>query len=503
MVDAPALELNNVVKSFGSNKVLKGVSMQLPPGSVTGLLGANGAGKSTLIKILSGVYSRQDGDILVDGESVDIQVPTDATKFGIQTVHQRIDDSIVPGLTVAENLAYEEIVNGKIGRFQGLRNIKKRAREVAETLQLGWSDSILSQDVYYLGIADAQMLLLARALSHRPRVLILDEPTSTLSKTEAERLFDLVRKLRDDGVAILYVSHRLSEISQLADHLVVLRDGTIHNKQSKPFDMSEAVGSMLGHKVAEQSEMFEEARGTDVCLEVTEERLLFDSNPISVSFRAGEVTGIIGLIGAGKTELAKKIFGADRLTTGSMRLEGKPYAPRHPKDAVGHGVFLVPEDRASDSMLPGWSIGGTSTLPFLSRHSSAGVISLKEERRVGADIIDEYNVVAVSPDQSMDALSGGNQQKVVVGRWQREKPKVMLLDEPYRGVDLGARREISQKARDQSQQDAAVIVFVSDVDELREVADRIIVFVDGEVRLDAYTSEVDNNTIIQAMSEVQ
>jgi simple sugar transport system ATP-binding protein len=192
-----ALELDGVVKAFGANQVLKGVSIALPAGSVTALLGANGAGKSTLIKILSGVYSRQQGDIRVDGQSVTIAKPTDASRVGIQTVHQRVDDSIVPGLTVAENLVYEEIVLNKISRTVGTRKLKKRAKEIASTLELNWSDSFLSQDAYQLGIADAQMLLLARALSQKPKALILDEPTSTLSQSEAERLFALVRRLRE------------------------------------------------------------------------------------------------------------------------------------------------------------------------------------------------------------------------------------------------------------------------------------------------------------------
>ncbi|MBC7305999.1 MAG: sugar ABC transporter ATP-binding protein [Dietzia sp.] len=218
--------------SFGANQVLKGVTLALLPGRVTALLGANGAGKSTLIKVLSGVYPDYGGRIRVDGAPVAMESPMAAARQGIQTVHQRIDETIVPGLSVAENLVFEEIIRGEVPRVRSLRRLLPRAREIAETLELGWSDDVLTRDVFELGIADSQLLLLARALSQQPKVLVLDEPTSTLSQSEAERLFALVRRLRDEGVAILYVSHRLSEIRTLADELVVLRDGRIRNRQA-------------------------------------------------------------------------------------------------------------------------------------------------------------------------------------------------------------------------------------------------------------------------------
>jgi simple sugar transport system ATP-binding protein len=295
----------------------------------------------------------------------------------------------------------------------------------------------------------------------------------------------------------------LSEIAQIADHLVVLREGKIHDRQSAPFNMSAAVSSMLGHNTSAEAAQVDEIRGSQVSLAIENEQLLHSSQPISLDFRAGEVTGVVGLIGAGKSELARRIFGADRMKTGTMTLKGKQYSPRHPREAVKQGVYLVPEDRAAESMLPGWSISATSSLPFLGQWSRFGVLNLGKERDSGAQILEDYSVVATGPDQSMDALSGGNQQKVVVGRWQRANPQVLLLDEPFRGVDLGARREISQKAREQARSGATVVVFVSDVDELREIADRIVVLVEGKCHLDAYSSEVDNNAVIQAMSEVQ
>ncbi len=497
-----ALELDSITIAFGANQVLKGVDLKLRPGSVTALLGANGAGKSTLIKVLSGVYSAQGGTVRVDGDEVEIESPSDASKHGIQTVHQRIDDSIVPGLTVAENLVFEEIARGEFPAVSSLRRLMPRARTIASTLDLDWDDSILKQDVFHLGIADCQLLLLARALVHRPKVLVLDEPTSTLSASEAERLFALVEQLRDAGVAILYVSHRLSEIRQLADTVVVLRDGKVVDEQAAPFDLGVAIGAMLGREALEEESALQVQRGEGTALSISGARILDDSALVDMDFRYGEVTAIIGLIGAGKTELAQAVFGANRLEAGTFTLDGKPFAPRHPSTAVDAGVFLVPEDRAHEAMFPGWSITRTLTVPFLSRFARLGVMAGGAERAASATAIEDFGVVATGPNQPVDALSGGNQQKVVVARWMAAGPRVLILDEPFRGVDIGARTELSLKARSQAADGACVVVMLSDVDELRQVADRVIVLVEGEVRLDAYADEIDDDQIITSMSEV-
>lgn len=496
------LEVDDITMSFGSNQVLKGVTLHLRPGRVTALLGANGAGKSTLIKILSGVYADHGGRIQISGLPVAIDTPHVAARLGIQTVHQRIDETIVPGLTVAENLVFEEIVRGEIPPIRSLRRLLPRAREIAATLDLGWSDATFTKDVFELGNADSQMLLLARALSQRPKVLVLDEPTSTLSASEVDRLFALVRRLCADGVAILYVTHRLSEVHDIADDLVVLRDGHVKNRQDAPFDMPLAVRSMLGESTLKQSSQLVEQRGTRVALHLQGVQLLRRSDPIDLDLRYGEVTGIIGLIGAGKSELARGIFGADRWQHGTMLLDGEPYAPHHTKDAVRQRIYLVPEDRTAEAMLPGWSVAWTNSLPFLGVVSRSGVLRSGRERANGEKLIRDFGVVATGPDQVMDALSGGNQQKVVVGRWMQAGPRVMLLDEPFRGVDIGARGDIAHRAREQAREGACVVVLTSDIEEIRAIADRIIVLVEGGIRLDSYTTEIDDDAIVTSMSEV-
>ncbi len=497
-----ALELRGIEKSFGTNQVLKGVSLNLEAGQITALLGANGAGKSTLIKILAGAYDRGAGEILVEGDPVEITSPLSAAHAGIHTVHQRIDESIIPGLTVAENLLFEELARGELPVIGSLRGLLPKARAMAETLNLQWSDAKLMSDAFELGIADAQLLVLARAFVKAPKVLVLDEPTSTLSQAEAERLFDLVGQMRSQGVAILYVSHHLSEIQTLADKLVVLRDGLIKDRQSTPLDMGQAVRSMLGEAVAVEVEQTDRRRSDRLALELRGVQLLKRSAPLDLDLNYGEVTGVVGLLGAGKSELARGVFGVEPFRAGTIRFDGVPFAPRRAGDGVGKGIYLVPENRAAEAMLPGWSLAGTVSLPFLAKVSAGGVINRRSERSRAKKVIDEFGVVTTGPDQLVDALSGGNQQKVVVGRWMSGDPKVVLMDEPFRGVDIGARHDLSLKARDAASRGACVVVFSSDIEEIREVADRILVMVEGQIVLDRTATEVDADAIMTSMSEV-
>ncbi len=497
----PSVVLQDIEKSFGANKVLKGVTLPLYSGKITALLGANGAGKSTLIKILSGVYDASAGRILVQGKPVEIENPMDATRHGIHTVHQRVDENIVPDLSVAENLVFPELVSGEARAIGSPNSRMPRARDMLRSLGLEWPDSKLAIDAYDLTIADQQLLLLARALDSNPEVLVLDEPTSTLSVHEAERLFEVVRRLRAGGVAILYVSHHLSEIRDLADELAVLRDGVVVEQQQAPLNMEQAVRSMLGSVDTDKIHQLDERRGDEIALKLSNVQLLKRSRPFDLDIRYGEVTGVLGLIGAGKSELARGIVGADKFISGTMELDGEPFAPKHVAEAVGKRVFLVPEDRAEESMLPEWDIARTVSLPFMDRVSRRGVLNFRREAVDGDKIIDAYHVVASGSDQQVDALSGGNQQKVIVGRWLSSDPSVMLLDEPFRGVDIGARREISRKARQVAESGAAVVVCSSDVEEILEVSDRIVVLVEGRIVHDSYNTETDPDEIMRSMSQ--
>ncbi|WP_405538527.1 sugar ABC transporter ATP-binding protein [Streptomyces sp. NBC_00075] len=497
----PAVVLRDVSMAFGGKTVLESVSLDIAPGSIVALLGANGAGKSTLIKILSGVHTDHGGEVTVNGSPAALQSPLAARQLGIQTVHQRIGEGIVPGLTVAENLVFEELAQARGNPFLNGRRVLARAREIQSALDLGWSDALLKRDVTELGISDRQLLILARALATRPRLLILDEPTSALSAAEAERLFALVERMRDDGIAVLYVSHRLGEIDALADRLVVLRDGRLTEDQVKPFDWDSALRAMLAQaqeattarpqRAGEQGEILLSLRGV---------RLLDGRTPQDLDLRAGEVTGVVGLLGAGKTELARGLFGAEPFTSGAVELDGKAYEPRRPADAIRAGVHLVPEDRHADALVPGWSLAQNISLPFLKSLSTAGLVNRAKEDALGRDTIEALGVVARDEHSTVEELSGGNQQKVVVGRWLAERPRVLILDEPFRGVDIGARRDIGRRARALAAEGAAVLVLSADVDEVLEVADRVVVLAAGEIHLDAYGEDAERDRVIQTIS---
>jgi simple sugar transport system ATP-binding protein len=497
-----AVEVRNISMAFGTNQVLSGVNLTIDKGQTTALLGANGAGKSTLIKILSGVYSSFTGEILIDGKAVTIDSPTTAKAAGIETVHQRIDEGVIPGLTVAENLLFERIVSGEISRTVSLKTIVNEAEKIASALDLKWSKSKLRNDVYELGIAEQQMLILARALSRSPKLLILDEPTSALSNAESQNLFKFIKNLESQGIAILYVSHKLSEIEQLAKKLVVIRDGKMRNEQNSPFSWDLALKEMLGQQELGQRNNFEYVQSNEVALKLDGVKLFKESSAFDLGINRKQVTGIIGLLGAGKTELAKVIYGADKLISGTMSFNGKNYKPSHPSDAVSNDIYLVPEDRAAESMIPNWTISHTATLPFMGEFSVKGMIKKVSESLRGKQLVDDLKVVTTSHEAVVDSLSGGNQQKVVVGRWLQSKPKMMILDEPFRGVDIGARRDISKRVRDLAATDVAVLVLASDVDEILDVADRIIVLVEGKVVMDVNAGETSKEKIVNKMSEV-
>jgi len=499
---ASSVEMKDITKSFGTNPVLRGVNLTVQEGRITALLGANGAGKSTLIKVLAGLYPDYGGAVYVNGAEIRLASPAEAKLQGIQTVHQRIDEAVVPGLSVAENLLFERIARREKGSFGSVSKLLPEARKVADSLSLDWSDRFLRKDVYELDIADQQLLTVARAVADRPSLLVLDEPTSALSLAEVQNLLGVVKTLRDQGVGILYVSHRLSEVDSIADDLVVLRDGLIRGRQEKPFQWSEALTQMLGEETREDIATLQEQRGDTDLLTVEGLQLFEKSQPFDLAIRGGEVTCVIGLLGSGKSEFAEALYGAGKRKPKAMTLSGKRYRPTHPSDAISGGVYLVPEDRAKQSMFTGWSIARTATLPFLRSVTSASFISPSRERAVGERVISDFRVVAESPHQPVDSLSGGNQQKVVVGRWWGGNAKVLILDEPFRGVDIGARRTLSHKARNLAGEGSAVCVFTSEVDELLEVADRVIVLVDGEPKLDSYLSDTSREEIVNTMSEV-
>lgn len=496
--DGPVVRLSGVGMRFGTNQVLRDVSLDLFPGSITALLGTNGAGKSTLIGAISGANAGYTGEIAVGGTLQRLTSPARARRAGIETVHQRIADGIVPGLSVADNLALTDLATGG-HRIVRRAEAERVARAALERLGLSWSDEVLRADAARLGTSDAQLLVLARALRSTPRLLILDEPTSALTAAEADRLFAVLRVLRDEGLSILFVSHRFGEIERLADRIVVLRDGRLELEAGRPFDWHTALEAMLGIPTELQQHIADPLPAGAEVLAIDDAVLLPGSAPLTLTVAAGQVTGILGLLGAGKTELAELIAGVRPPGAARLRLQGAPYRPASPAAAKDAGVVLVPEDRQRLGIQPGWSIGQTVGLPVLRRISRWGVVSPARERAAADEVIDAYGVVAPSADTRVDDLSGGNQQKVVVGRWLRTGPRLAVLDEPFRGVDIGARRRIGDAARDRAAEGAAVLVLSSDVDEILDVADRIVVLVSGRIVLDTPAGVLDRARIVAAL----
>ncbi|MFS0795201.1 sugar ABC transporter ATP-binding protein [Microbacterium sp. 1P10AE] len=496
--DAPVVRLSGVGVRFGTNQVLRDVSLDLFPGSITALLGTNGAGKSTLIGAISGANAAYTGEIAVAGSTQRLGSPARARRAGIETVHQRIADGIAPGLSVADNLALTDLATGG-HRLVRRAESERVARAALGRLGLSWSDEVLRADAARLGTSDAQLLVLARALRSTPRLLILDEPTSALTASEADRLFAVLRVLRDEGLSILFVSHRFGEIERLADRIVVLRDGRLELEAGRPFDWHAALEAMLGVPTELQQHVTEPLPAGREVLAVDEAVLLPGSEPLNLSVASGQVTGILGLLGAGKTELAELIAGVRPVGAARLSLDGAPYRPSSPAAAKDAGVVLVPEDRQRQGIQPGWSIGRTVGLPVLRQISRWGVVSPARERAAAEDVIDAYGVVAPSAETRVDDLSGGNQQKVVVGRWLRTGPRLAVLDEPFRGVDIGARRRIGDAARDRAAAGAAVLVLSSDVDEILDVADRIVVLVSGRIVLDTPAGVLDRARIVAAL----
>jgi simple sugar transport system ATP-binding protein len=496
--DVTVVSLVGVSVAYGSNVVLTEVGLDFRAGEITALLGANGAGKSTLIKALSGANSRYSGEIRIRGEAVHLGSPVQARQLGISAVHQKVADGIVPGLSVAENLTLDDLAQASRHPLRNRRAALADARAALATLGLDWPDAVLSQDAARLAISDAQLLVLARALRTTPQLLILDEPTSALTAAEAERLFDVLRALRSSGLSIIYVSHRFGEIEALADRVVVLRDGIVQSTSERPFEWHGILHDMLGRATTLDHDRGDTHRGTADAATLDGIQLFPESAPVDLAIRSGEVLGILGLIGAGKTEIAELLGGLAAPLAGSLTLQGKAYAPRRPGDAIAAKVVLVPEDRQRQGILPGWSVLRNITLPFLRESSVAGLVRRRFERSRADSVIDTLSVVASGPDASIDDLSGGNQQKVVVGRWLSAGPALAILDEPFRGVDIAARREIGQRLAALAADGAAAVVLSSDVDEIFEVADRIVVLVAGQIELDRYADEVDRSTVIGA-----
>ncbi len=473
-----SLRGKNLTKAFPGVLALDNVDIEVQSGKVHALVGANGAGKSTLVKILTGYYGNYDGTVTIDDHEVSLRTPFDALVNGIEVVHQEVDTQLVSNLTVAENLYLENFASNKYGIVIFTKDLKKRAEK--DLNDIGFPLPV-SAKVESLSLHEKQQLVIARALLHKVRFLILDEPTSSLSLIEAEKLFSMVRKLKERGVGILYISQRLDEISIIADEVTVLRNG----KRAAYFDhvpeLSKIIEAMLD---APQGELFpkrESTRQNEVVMRIENLRWKNRVNGVSFEIRKGEILAITGLTGAGKTETLKLIFGAVRPDEGKIFINGKMVKMESPVVAIRNGIYLVPEERRKEGLILDKTARENITVPILKDFCGfLGRVLFKKECHHAKSLAEKVRLLPCDIERQAQYFSGGNQQKIVVSRWLGGKPKVLLLDEPTQGVDIGAKKEIYQLIC-QIAKEAAVVLATSEINEAVSIADRILVMRDGKV----------------------
>lgn len=478
-------------KSFGHIEVLGGVSVELHAGEVTVLMGANGAGKSTLVKIISGVYDHGGGTMRLAGHDFAPKTPAEAIRAGVVTVHQNINDGVVADLDVATNLTLDRLTGSGVPTLFNPSRVRREAKAVADRMGLVID---LRARISDLSLADRQMVAIARAMAHQPKVLILDEPTSSLSSAEADRLFALLDRLREQGVAILYISHRMSDIRRLADRIVSMRDGLISGSfDRKPLDYEGAINAMLGRKI--HLDQIVARDSANAVLTIEGMRIAQNARPFSLTLGDGEVVAITGLVGVGKTALAETLFGVRKPLSGTMVLDGKPYAPASTGEAIAAGVFLVAKDRGENGIVGGFNIQENISLPFHKRMSHFGVLRRRLERTIARRQVQELGIVCRSEKDEMASLSGGNQQKVMVARWMAQDAKLFILDEPFQGVDISARRDIATKLR-ASANGRATLLFVTELDEALETADRILVMSEQTIVGEHRNADIDLDRLL-------
>jgi ABC-type sugar transport system ATPase subunit len=475
----PFVSVSGIAKDYGGVQALKGVSLAIHPGEVHGLVGANGAGKSTLIRVLAGLTQPDAGIITIDGRRVAVETPHRAAAFGMSFIHQEL--AFVPGMTVLQNVM---LGLPKRQRF-GMVDWPAIARGIAPIAARVGVTAPLNANVKGLSTAENWLINITRALVRKSRLIVMDEPTAALSASESAKLFAIIRDLAASGVAVLYVSHRLDEILELCRRVTVFRDGRSVAELTGPALTRQALVDGIVGGVVETPRQTRVADATGpVALEVRDLARAPKVQGVSLTLRHGEVLGIGGLVGAGRTELARLLFGADRPDSGTMTLDGRPFAPRSPAQAVRAGLGLVPEERRSEGLVLTKSVAFNLSLANLQALVASPALPLISGARRQAQALASMRDLAIKapgPETPVGRLSGGNQQKVVIGRWLQAAPKVLILDEPTRGVDIGARAEIHRLMRDLAARGMAVLVISSEPDELPDLCDRALVMNEGRI----------------------
>ncbi|MFF0147360.1 monosaccharide ABC transporter ATP-binding protein (CUT2 family) [Amycolatopsis sulphurea] len=498
---APVLEVAGVTKRFPGTVALDDVSFTLRRGEVHALVGENGAGKSTLIKVLTGVYRPDEGQVRHFGEPVDFRRPIDAQRAGISTIYQEVN--LVPLMSVASN-----VFLGREPRTRGGLVDWSAMNEQARELLAGYGiETDVRRPLHTLAVGAQQMVALARAVSTKAGVVVMDEPTSSLEPREVDTLFEVLARLHAQDIAVLYVSHRMDELYRVCDSVTVLRDGkVVHSGALKPLPRIELVSMMLGREIreirAEGVTAFGEEHhaGKEPLLRaenLTGGRKLHD---VSVTVAPGEVVGLAGLLGSGRSETARAVVGAFPLEHGTVMLAGKPLKRGKIATAVRSGVALLAEDRKSDGIIPNLSVRENIVLAALPRLSTFGFVNRAKQDRVVRTFMERLRIKASSPEQKVSELSGGNQQKVLLARWLATGPKVLLLDEPTRGIDVGAKAEVQALIDELAKEGLGVLLISSELEELLDGADRVVVLRDGAVAGELSGSAVTEDNVLAAIA---
>ena len=486
----PLLELHSIVKRYPGVVALDGVSFDVRTGEIHCLLGENGAGKSTLLNILSGALSKDSGDILLNGRQVEINSPTQAQELGVCTIYQEAE--LVPALTAMENIVLgHEPVHGFFSMLD-----TKRAGDTSRSALAQFGEELdLEEPVEHFSVAQQQIVEIAKALTRQARVLALDEPTASLTESERENLFAILRRLKSEGTGIIYVSHRLEEIFDIADRITVLRDGrAINTCAVSETNRQTLIGWMVGRELGEEYPRVERVRGAEILkLEnINTERL----NHVTLSVHRGEILGLAGLVGAGRTELARVLFGADPMESGTMSFLGTDYKPRSPREAIDAGIGLLTEDRNRLGLVMEMSAERNITLANLAAIVKNGFIDRDAEHSAAQTYIKQLSIKLPGAESPVETLSGGNRQKVVLSRWLFTDAKLLIFDEPTAGIDIGVKYEIYNIINELAGRGVGVIVISSDLPELLGICDRIAVLCGGTITGTLTRTEATQETVM-------
>jgi ribose transport system ATP-binding protein len=496
MASAPIIQFNRISKRFPGVQALHDVSFDVARGSCHALCGENGAGKSTLGRILAGIYTPDDGEIVVDGKPVRFESPREAMAAGIGIVHQEL--AFCENLTVAENLNLGQLPAR--ATFVSRREMLRRAAESLAAIQAQIDPARL---VGELPVSQQQLVQIAAAVSHGARILIFDEPTSSLSQLESERLFDLIKRLQSQGATAIYVSHRLEELYQLCDMITVLRDGQhVGTKPTKELDQDALVQMMIGRALDAYFPKHLRTEQGEELLRVENLSSPGKFENITFTLRAGEVLGMAGLVGAGRTEIAEALFGLDRLAAGHVTVNGQPMPLRRPAVAMSHRLGMVPEDRKRHGLVLMMNARENTSLPTLERLAHLGWVRAAAERQVAQRYFELLRVKAPSTETIAAGLSGGNQQKVVLGKWLAADCRVLIVDEPTRGVDVGAKAEIHGLIDELARQGNGVLLISSELPEVINLSTRILVLRAGKIVGEVPREQATQDTLMRMMAGI-